>query len=223
MTKPVTIECDLHVCRGPKGRHKLGNGVVVSAEELEPGRVPRVARLMALAIRFEHLVRTGQVASYSHLARLGRVTRARISQIMNLLLLAPDIQEQVLSLPRVRHGRDPVQMRHLQPIALEWDWVEQRRRWASLLRDLLPQEQESGKTRQNCLTAASTQRLHIELIRLLYERKRDRLPAPEWHRNSAPPGQPEYSSLSHRPLCCTFRLSSEKRQRSLKGAHSDQP
>ena len=158
MSTPVTIECDLHVCRGPKGRYKLGNGVVVSVVELEPGRVPRVARLMALAIRFEHLVRTGQVAGYCQLARLGRVSRARISQIMNLLLLAPDIQEEILFLPRVLHGRDPVQMRHLQPIALEWDWVEQRRRWASLLRDFLPQEQESGKTRQNCLEVAARPR-----------------------------------------------------------------
>jgi len=158
MTKPVTIECDLNVGRGSKGRHELGNGVVVSAAELEPGRVPRVARLMALAIRFEHLVRTGQVASYSQLARLGRVSRARISQIMNLLLLAPNLQEQVLFLSRTRHGRDPIQMRHLQPIALEWDWGRQRRRWACLLRDLLPQEKESGKTGQNCLEVSARQR-----------------------------------------------------------------
>jgi hypothetical protein len=65
--------------------------------------------------------------------------------------LAPDIQEEILFLPRVLHGRDPVQMRHLQPIALEWDWGEQRRRWACLLHDLLPEEKESGKTGQNCL------------------------------------------------------------------------
>jgi hypothetical protein len=158
MTKPVTIECDLHVRRGPKGRHELGNGVVVSAAELEPGRVPRVARLMALAIRFENLLRTGQVSNYSNLARLGRVTRARLSQIMNLLLLAPDIQEEILFLPRVLQGRDAVQMRHLQPIALEWDWGRQRRRWACLLRDLLPHEQESGKTGQNCLEVAAQAR-----------------------------------------------------------------
>jgi hypothetical protein len=158
MTKPVTIECDLHVCRGRKGRHELGNGVVVSAAELEPGRVPRLARLMALAIRFEHLLRTGQVASYSQLACLGRVTRARISQVMNLLLLAPAIQEEILFLPRTIHGRDPVQMRHLQPLALEWDWGRQRRRWACLLRDLLPQEKESGKTGQNCLEVGARQR-----------------------------------------------------------------
>jgi hypothetical protein len=58
---------------------------------LPPGRVPRVARLMALALRLDELVRTGKVASYSALATLGHVTRARICQIMSLLHLEPDI------------------------------------------------------------------------------------------------------------------------------------
>jgi hypothetical protein len=44
-----------------------------------PGRVPRLARLMALAIRFEQLLGEGEVASYAELGRLGHVTRARVS------------------------------------------------------------------------------------------------------------------------------------------------
>ena len=35
------------------------------------------------------------------------VTRARMTQIMNLLNLAPDIQEELLLLPPVTEGRDP--------------------------------------------------------------------------------------------------------------------
>jgi hypothetical protein len=66
---------------------------------LPPGRVPRVARLMALALRSEELVRTGQVRNYTELASLGYVTRTRISQIMNLLHLSPDLQEALLFLP----------------------------------------------------------------------------------------------------------------------------
>jgi hypothetical protein len=57
------------------------------------GGVPRVARLMALALRFENLIHEGRVADYSDLARLGHVSRARLTQIMNLLLLAPDNPE----------------------------------------------------------------------------------------------------------------------------------
>jgi hypothetical protein len=106
---------------------------------------------MALAIRFEDLIRTGQVADYADLARRGRVSRARITQIMNLLLLAPDIQEQVLFLPRVLRGRDPIHLRQIQPIAQEWDWGKQRRRWAALRRNCFPPEKDSEKTKRNCL------------------------------------------------------------------------
>jgi hypothetical protein len=44
----------------------------------------------------DQLVRTGEVTGYAELAALGHVTRARMSQIMGLLCLAPDIQEGVL-------------------------------------------------------------------------------------------------------------------------------
>lgn len=59
-------------------------------------RIPRVTRLMALAIKFQDMVDGGDVRDYADLARLGHVTRARMSQIMNLLLLAPDLQEALL-------------------------------------------------------------------------------------------------------------------------------
>lgn len=97
------------------------------------GRIPRIARLMALAIRFDGLIRSGQVADRAELARLGHVTRARVTQIMNLLHLAPDIQEELLFLPRVTNGRDPIAERHIRPIARLVDWSEQRKRWRDLL------------------------------------------------------------------------------------------
>lgn len=128
MTQARTIECDFHFDRKKKGRREL----VVGEDErpaVESGRIPRVSRLMALAIRFEQFVREGVVKDYAELARLGHVTRARITQIMNLLLLAPDIQEELLFLPRVQCGRDPVCLRQLQVVALEPDWKAQRRLW----------------------------------------------------------------------------------------------
>jgi hypothetical protein len=73
---------------------------------VEPGRIPRISRLMALAIRFDHLIKSGQVADQAELAGLGHVTRARVTQIMNLLQLAPDIQEEILFLPRTVEGSD---------------------------------------------------------------------------------------------------------------------
>ena len=79
---------------------------------------PRIARLMALAIRFEGLLREKKIRDYADLARRGRVTRARITQIMKLLHLAPDIQEQILFLPPSSN---------LRPVAGRIDWHEQRR------------------------------------------------------------------------------------------------
>ncbi len=51
---------------------------------------------------------------------------------MNLLQLAPDIQEALLFLPRTERGRDPIREHHIRPIAAELDWHEQRDGWAQL-------------------------------------------------------------------------------------------
>jgi hypothetical protein len=59
-------------------------------------RTPRIARLMALAIKFQDMVDRREVRDYADIARLGYVTRARVTQIMNLLLLSPDIQEMLI-------------------------------------------------------------------------------------------------------------------------------
>ena len=59
-------------------------------------------------------------------------TPARITQIMNLTLLAPDIQEELLFLPKVASGRDPLVLRQLQPLAAERDWAKQRKCWREL-------------------------------------------------------------------------------------------
>jgi hypothetical protein len=87
---------------------------------------------MALAIRFDGLIRSGAVRDYAELARLGRVTRARITQIMNLLHLAPDIQEQLLCQLATARGRAPVVLRDLQAVARELSWKTQREAWARL-------------------------------------------------------------------------------------------
>jgi hypothetical protein len=88
---------------------------------------------MALALHFDEQVRHGVLASYTEVASLGHVTRARVSQIMNLLNLAPDLQEAILFLPRTERGRDRIHLRHLQPISCTFDWRKQRRQWRDLL------------------------------------------------------------------------------------------
>jgi hypothetical protein len=85
--------------------------------------IPRIARLMALAIRFQGLLRDKTIRDYAELASLGQVTRARMTQIMKLLDLAPDIQEKILFLPSVKGLNE----RNLRPIVSRIDWNEQRR------------------------------------------------------------------------------------------------
>ena len=101
------------------------------------GNIPRVAKLLALAIRFEKLVKRGDIQDYADLARLGYVTRARITQIMNLLNLAPDIQEDILFLPNTMKGRDPLLEKDMRPVAAVPHWSRQRKMWAQMRKDRL--------------------------------------------------------------------------------------
>jgi hypothetical protein len=105
MTTSCVLDASVQMRQRQRGRRHLEAGAVPRPLELPPGRVPRVARLMALAIKLDGLVRQRVVPDYAALARLGHVSRARITQIMNLLLLAPDIQEQLLFLPDTLRGR----------------------------------------------------------------------------------------------------------------------
>ncbi len=127
----LTVDCEFHVARCAHGRKVLQKGPR-RVTESPSGRIPRVARLMALAVHFDGLIRAGKVRDYAEIARLGHVSRARVTQIMNLLLLAPDIQEELLFLPEIERGREQIHLRQLQPIAAVVDWTQQRRMWVTL-------------------------------------------------------------------------------------------
>ena len=125
----ITITTKVQFTRGKAGRKRMHIG---PKPPTTAGRVPRISKLMALAIRFDGLVRDGKVGDFSELARLARVTQPRMTQIMNLIHLAPDIQEELLFLPLVIEGKDPIHERMLRPISAEILWGAQRRRWHSL-------------------------------------------------------------------------------------------
>src|SRR5262249_54450082 len=97
-------------------------------------RIPRIAQLMALARHIDDLVGSGTVGSYAAAARLGHLSRARISQILALLNLAPDLQEHLLFLQRPSRGRTGPVLRQVLQVAAALDWDEQRRRWRRLQR-----------------------------------------------------------------------------------------
>lgn len=99
---------------------------------------------MTLVIRFDLLIRSGEVTDQAELARLGQVSRARMTQIMDLLNLAPDVQEAVLFFTGVAKGREVVTERHLRPIVAELNWRKQREMWS---REKVPSEPDSqGKS-----------------------------------------------------------------------------
>jgi hypothetical protein len=99
---------------------------------LPSGRIPRLSRLMALAIKCHGSVARGEVRDFADLARVGHVTRARMSQIMNLANLAPDIQEEILFLPMTTEGRAPVTETAVRRIACQPLWNRQRAQWSRL-------------------------------------------------------------------------------------------
>ncbi len=136
MTRPMTFECDIHFQKRGQ-RRRIEAGPEPAATVREAGKVPRVSRLMALALHCESLIAAGEVANYAAIAELGHVTRARVTQIMNLLNLASDIQEALLFLPRTQTGRESLHLRLLQPIAQQPRWGRQRRFWHELRASML--------------------------------------------------------------------------------------
>jgi DNA-binding transcriptional regulator YdaS (Cro superfamily) len=124
-----TVTFPVHFRAGVRGRRRLRTGGRPTSPEVAPGRIPRISRLMALAIRYDQLIRQGVIRDYADIARLGGVSKARVSQVMALLDLCPAIQEQLLFLPRTTHGRDPITERQLRPITTTLDWGEQRALW----------------------------------------------------------------------------------------------
>ncbi len=129
MTK-VVRKLDL----GARGRHvaalrrgpATGGPAPAEPSEGDVGRVPRISVLMALAIRFDGLLRDGTVPNLTELARLAHVTQPRMTQIMNLLHLAPDIQEALLFLPPVRGRDECISERDLRNVAARPRWRQQR-------------------------------------------------------------------------------------------------
>jgi hypothetical protein len=135
MSEPLVIAGALGWGRRHRAKSKEFRADAQPAATSPPSaRVPRIARLMALALRLEALVQEGTVPSYAELARLGHVSRARLSQILSLLYLAPDLQEELLFWERPRRRWEPLPLRHMLPIAALLDWPQQRRRWRRLRR-----------------------------------------------------------------------------------------
>ena len=96
------------------------------------GKLPRLTQVLAQALQFEEMVRSREVKGFADLARLGCLSRARISQVVKLAWLAPDIQQEILGLPRSSAGRFSISEVAARRIAVEPVWCAQRVLWAKL-------------------------------------------------------------------------------------------
>lgn len=118
-----------------KVRFGRRNGTAAESTKapLEP-TIPRVTRLLALANRIDGMIHSGELRDWAEAARLIGVTRARMTQVANLLLLAPEIQEAVLSVPAAVQGQDPFTERNLHSIVVHAEWECQRGAWKGGIR-----------------------------------------------------------------------------------------
>ena len=93
---------------------------------------------MALAIWMDDMLRRGEAQDTIELAELGKVSQPRLTQILSLSLLATEIQEALLYLPREMTGRSKIHERNLRPITRQLYWAKQREMWSELIRSVCP-------------------------------------------------------------------------------------
>ena len=126
----VHIEAKFYTATASHGRQR-----VTSSRPIKTTAMPRVlhiTKLMALAIRLDDLLATGQVKDQAEIARTAGITRARVTQILNLTQLAPDIQQAILDLEPTTDSTPRFREREVRAIAILPDWVKQRKLWKRL-------------------------------------------------------------------------------------------
>ena len=114
-----------------------GQQRVTAPKKPRPARQPRtphITKLMALAIRLEELLATGQVKDQAEIASTAGITHAGVTQIMNLNNLAPSTQADILNFPQSELETPQIIEREIGQIAKVFDWTSQKRHWEAKLR-----------------------------------------------------------------------------------------
>lgn len=120
------VEFQVHFRTGRRGRKYMKKGVCPKKPTRPNEDLPRLTRLLALAHRWNRLIEEGAVANYAEVARLMGLSRARVTQIMNLLYLAPDIQEEILLYQGEGWPTPDISERPMRHITRIPSWSEQR-------------------------------------------------------------------------------------------------
>ncbi len=129
---PPRVEFQVHFQTGYRGRRHLRKGASSKEPEHLYEDLPRLTRLLALAHRWNHLIEEGVVANHAEIARMMGLSRARVTQIMGLLNLAPYILEEIFFLKRGEKAEPAVPERAIRQIIQLPLWNDQRILWRKL-------------------------------------------------------------------------------------------
>lgn len=143
-------EQTVELALGPMGAFENGNIAALTRlappdqvlNAVPPGRgdpkppwepkTPRVVELLRKAIEWKALLESGKITSQAKIARKEGITRARVTHIMGMLRLDPQIQEQIQSIPDGVH-RSSLTERMLRPITAITDYHDQNLEFQKLL------------------------------------------------------------------------------------------
>jgi hypothetical protein len=134
------IQAKFETYRAARGQNRIGPPR--TAKRPPVPKVPHIAKLMALAIRLDHLLESRQIKDQAELARTACITRARVTQILNLTNLAPDIQRAILELPPALDSVPYLREKEVRSIAIEPNWINQRKAWKRLISQRSPTPSE---------------------------------------------------------------------------------
>ena len=104
--------------------------------EPEPSAAPehrpaRIARLLAEAHHIQQAIQHNKYTNQAEAARRLGLTRSRVTQLLSLTFLAPDIQDDLLQLKAVNQ-KEPVTEREVRDLCRHVFWAKQRALWQDL-------------------------------------------------------------------------------------------
>jgi len=114
---------------------RIGNQKAKHNELPNSGSIPRVKRLLALAYHYDRILAENPKMSQNMLSSLLPITRARLTQIMNLNLLSTRIKNEIMNLPNTTKGKDPISTKSVIIIVQELDWERQEEMWKKMKAD----------------------------------------------------------------------------------------
>lgn len=113
----VLEDCDVGTLTRPIEAEKVVSVVPLTRGNLKATlpKTSRVTELLRMAIEWRRQIDAGEVLNKAEIARREGITRARVTQVMSLLRLAPEFQEQILTTSDIIR-RSAVTERRLRPI-----------------------------------------------------------------------------------------------------------